>query len=64
MIYYSEGRKSLFLIIRHCGIQKTLLTMGSHDVSVEEYAIHVLRFSFPQNILVLKQFLNLKVGDV
>lgn len=54
----------MFLIIRHCGIQKTLLTMGSHDVSVEEYAIHVLRFSFPQYILVLKQFLNLKVGDV
>lgn len=34
--------------------------MDSQD-SVEEYKIYVLKFLFPQYILVLKQCLNLKV---
>lgn len=52
----------MFLIplIRQWGIKMTLPTMDSQD-SVEEYKIYVLKFLFPQYILVLKQCLNLKV---
>lgn len=61
-IYYLEGRRSLFLIllIRKWGIEMTLLTMYSQD-SVEKYKIYVLKFLFPQYILVLKRCLDLKV---
>ena len=65
-IYYLEGRKSLFIIlpIRHWDIKMIFLMTDSKDVSVEEYTIHIFRFSFLQYILVLKQFLNLYIGGI